>query len=215
MHTYLAIGDSLTTAEGSSSQSEDDQGFVLPYLRHLKAELREPFQLKTLVQNMATARQLYWFASNYQHEQTIYDATVITITTGRNDFLDAFEIAKLTKSDRALSQADTLTYQALEALIRYIVETKQHARQPYFIRIFNLYNPYPETDLLDEVIRRYNKKLMTLETYKQVKIINAYDAFQKHTDALLATDHEQPNDAGYQTLVAALIGSGLSPLKKP
>ncbi|MED4128154.1 SGNH/GDSL hydrolase family protein [Shouchella miscanthi] len=211
MYTYLAIGDSLTTEDSLSHQQN---GLITPYLQYLKKTLKEPVCLKRLGEGTFTARKLYWYASNYQHEHLIYDASIITITAGGNDFLDAYEVAKLIQSDRPLLQAEVVTFQAMETLLRYILATKEGSRQPFCVRVLNVYNPYPHEEELDQAIQGYNKRLKTLEKSGAIQIIDAYQALQENTSMLLAIDHEQPNEQGYQKLIALLIASGLSPISE-
>ncbi len=211
MYTYLAIGDSLTTEDSLSHQQN---GLITPYLQYLNKTLKEPVCLKRLGEGTFTARKLYWYASNYQHEHLIYNASIITITAGGNDFLDAYEMAKLIQSDRPFLQAEMVTFQAMETLLRYILSIKEGSRQPYCIRIVNVYNPYPQEEELDQAIQSYNHRLKVLENRGTVQIIDAYQALQKNTNQLLAIDHELPNERGYQKLLAQLIASGISPINE-
>ena len=205
MYSYLAIGDSLTTGVGSTNG-----GFVLPYRKLAAEKLEQPIYIQQLARSGLTCEQIVRLAS--KHRRRIFQADIMTITAGGNNFIDALKYMQRTGSIEHLPDTASNVYQCLHRLIHLIDETKKTSNKPYIIRIFTLYNPLLEDPELNQFLTIFNRSLYTFERNRHVRIVDVSSIFDRRDAGSLSRDGVHPNNHGYEQMAIAAYRTGFNPL---
>ncbi|WP_169871500.1 GDSL-type esterase/lipase family protein [Shouchella patagoniensis] len=208
-YSYIAIGDSLTVGTGSSRMSG---GFVQEYVSLANNWLKRSIRVSMLAHPGLTSRQIYQLAIERKHQQQVFDADVITITAGGNDFIQAFKEMERTGSFEPVIKAGEDASNGLHALVTYICEVKQPCKKPYIIRVFNTYIPVEGVPIVDHYLSQFNRRLYRLERRRNVRVVDVYNAFKGKNQWYLSHDHVHPNDRGYAVMAREAAQTGFEPL---
>ncbi|WP_054712648.1 GDSL-type esterase/lipase family protein [Bacillus sp. JCM 19041] len=208
-YSYVAIGDSLTIGTGSSRMGG---GFVPEYSSLARNRLKQPFRVSMLAHSGLTSRQIYQLATERKHQQQLFDADVITITAGGNDFIQAFREIEQTGSFEPTIKAGENASNCLHALVTYLCEVKQSCKKPYIIRVFNTYSPVEGVPIVDHYLSQFNRRLYDLERRRNVRVVDVYNAFKGKNQWYLSRDRVHPNDRGYSVMAREAAQTGFEPL---
>ncbi|CAH1196280.1 Spore germination lipase LipC [Paenibacillus allorhizoplanae] len=197
---YLAFGDSLTVGYGA----EEGQGFVSLYRQRLECLLNVPVSLRHAGTNGATTAQLLeTIESDPQLQKDIQEATLITITAGGNDLIQA-AIPFFYDGDNTVLKTALQTYESnYRKLIAQIERLRQGIQTPYLMALIGLYNPLPQIPDAAYWVQRFNLFLRKLEQ-PHIQIVQVYDAFVGQAAQFLSEDAIHPNELGYERVANQL-----------
>lgn len=197
---YLAFGDSLTVGYGA----EEGQGFVSLYRQRLECLLNVPVSLRHAGTNGATTAQLLeTIDSDPQLQKDIQEATLITITAGGNDLIQA-AIPFFYDGDNSVLKTALQTYESnYRKLIGRIEKLRQGVKAPYLMALIGLYNPLPQVPDAAYWVQRFNLFLRKLEQ-PHIHIVQVYDVFVGQAARFLSEDAIHPNHLGYENLAKQL-----------
>ncbi|MNQ74294.1 Spore germination lipase LipC [compost metagenome] len=197
---YLAFGDSLTVGYGA----EEGRGFVSLYRNRLESLLNVPVSLRHAGTNGATTAQLLeTIESDPELQKDIQEATLITITAGGNDLIQA-AIPFFYDGDNSVLKAALQTYESnYRKLIAQIEKLRQGVQTPYLLALIGLYNPLPQIPDAAYWVQRFNLFLRKLEQ-PHIQIVQVYDAFVGQATVFLSEDAIHPNDLGYEKVANQL-----------
>ncbi|OCT14328.1 hypothetical protein A8709_26245 [Paenibacillus pectinilyticus] len=197
---YLAFGDSLTVGYGA----EEGHGFVSIYRQWLESMFHEPVSLQHAGTNGATTGELLeTIESDPQIRKAIQEATLITITAGGNDLIQA-AIPFFYDGDNSILKKALHTYESnYKKLIHEIKKLRKGIHAPYLIAIIGLYNPLPQIPDAAYWVQRFNLFLRKLEQ-PHIQIVQVYDAFVGQAARFISEDAIHPNQLGYEKLADQL-----------
>ncbi|MDR6549747.1 GDSL-type esterase/lipase family protein [Paenibacillus qinlingensis] len=197
---YLAFGDSLTVGYGA----EEGHGFVSVYRQRLECLLNVPVTLRHAGTNGATTAQLLeTIESDQQLQKDIQEATLITITAGGNDLIQA-AIPFFYNGDNSVLKTALQTYESnYRKLISQIEKLRQGIKTPYLLALIGLYNPLPQIPDAAYWVQRFNLFLRKLEQ-PHIQVVQVYDAFVGQAALFLAEDAIHPNELGYEKVANQL-----------
>lgn len=206
---YVALGDSLTVGVGSHFHP----GFVPRYQRMIEEHLKRRVFVQMYARPGATTGDILTFMAN---PQVIYDlnrATIITLSAGGNDLIQAAESYLKTKEKKVLQEALQTAKKNVAAIMKEIKELKAKTGTPYMIRILDLYNPMPKVAIVDKWVRLFNSQLRKGCAQGNLAVTNLYRAFKGKEEALLSIDKIHPNQKGYQVISEELNKLGYASIQ--
>lgn len=206
---YVALGDSLTVGVGSHFHP----GFVPRYQRMIEEHLKRRVFVQMYARPGATTGDILTFMAN---PQVIYDlnrATIITLSAGGNDLIQAAESYLKTKEKKVLQEALQTAKKNVAAIMKEIKELKAKTGTPYMIRILDLYNPMPKVAIVDKWVRLFNSHLRKGCAQGNLAVTNLYRAFKGKEEALLSIDKIHPNQKGYQVISEELNKLGYASIQ--
>ncbi|MEW9698758.1 SGNH/GDSL hydrolase family protein [Paenibacillus sp. SI8] len=193
---YLAFGDSLTVGFGAA----DGLGFVSLFKQRVEQLVNVPVQLFHAGTNGATTSELLeTLESDFELQQSVQLADLITITAGGNDLLQAAIPFFYQNEPQYLKSALQLYETNYRKLLERIQVLREHVDTPYIIALVGLYNPLPLVPDAAYWVQRFNLFLRKLER-PYVRIVQVYDAFVGMDGYYLAEDGIHPNEQGYEAL---------------
>jgi lysophospholipase L1-like esterase len=201
---YCAIGDSLTVGVGSSYFIK---GFITKYLNLTRETLNKPIIPYIFGKNGATTADILRSLLHPFVRGGIIRSDIITITAGGNDLIDAAEAFLQTKNEKEFYVAQDHGKKNLAAIIDTIIKMKSE-RDPYIIRMMNLYDPFENIPGTDKWVESFNQGIERLSSPPFIKVANIHDRFKGKTNELLANDHIHPNNLGYSIIADALYELG-------
>ncbi|MDQ0217856.1 hypothetical protein ELQ35_13800 [Peribacillus cavernae] len=187
---YIALGDSLTTGVGASTH---DHSFTANFFQVIKQT--KECQYMNFGKSGLSSGELLQFLIDSKTPDLLKRATHITITTGGNDFIRAYQ--KNVKPSEYVSTVQTLK-QNLRHILRNLTETNLNTQ----IFLMGLYNPGPLDHklfkLANKLIQRINHFYEKTSKQFSVHFINPMDTFLNKPNLL--ADEVHPNDLGYMVL---------------
>lgn len=202
---YLALGDSLTAGYGAPP----GRGFVDVYRMLAEQRLQKPVTVLNKGVNGARTNQvLQQLRSKKTLKNDVRKASLITITAGGNDMLDAartFLAQKDTKNILRTIRSCKRTYQEM---LQFIFRCKKGHAQAYQITIANLYNPFPQFKEAVFGVTMFNRMLNSLSD-KTVCIADVYQKFIGNELQYISEDFVHPNDIGYKAMAEAMAACGM------
>ncbi|RTE05815.1 hypothetical protein EJQ19_24100 [Paenibacillus whitsoniae] len=207
---YLAFGDSLTVGYGAS----EGHGFVPILQNRLKSKLNVPVTLKHAGTNGATTGQLLEaIMSDAELQMEIQKATLMTITAGGNDLIQA-AIPFFYEGDNAVLKAALHTYETnYRRMINAINKIRAGITKPLLIAVIGLYNPIPQVPDAAYWVQRFNLFLRKLEQ-PHLCVVQVYDAFVGQAMRYISDDAIHPNEDGYEQVANRLEAALLEQLQQ-
>ncbi|RBW67863.1 GDSL-type esterase/lipase family protein [Bacillus taeanensis] len=206
---YTAIGDSLSVGVGASLFSP---GFVERYLHLAENKLQKQIDVMKFAETGATTEDVLKSLDLPFVEEEIKNSEMITITAGGNDLIDVAEKFLETKDEQVLLQALTNCRKNMSSILKKIHQLKSQSADLYFIRLVNLYNPFPDRKEAVKWVRAFNKHLESFSRLKGVSVAKIDQAFQGNEERFLSFDGVHPNDFGYDKIAEVLNELGYAPL---
>jgi lysophospholipase L1-like esterase len=196
---YVGVGDSLTAGVGAIWEP----GFVQRYQQLARKSLCRYVFLEVFAKPGATSQEILKIMGSPRVKQGIKEASIITLSVGGNDLIQASKVFLEKKDQEILRKALNECKDNVKSIIQKMKELKEDADKPYIIRILDLYNPFPESVLADKWIGIANKHLRGLAD-ENVKIANIHTAFKGNEGEYLSADKVHPNSKGYQVIAEEL-----------
>lgn len=205
---YAALGDSLTVGIGTILFHPN---FVDWYVKFSEKALHAPIVWSNFARSGATIKDVVESLNHFPTRKAVEGAEIITITAGGNDLIHAaFDFFK-TGNEKAIEHNLIESQANCQELVERIYNIKREAKQPYIIRTINLYNPFPEYEIVDRWVRMFNAHVEScFSKLPNSKIADAYSLFKGHEHEWLKGVH--PNEAGYFQMAKAINRLGYSPL---
>ncbi|MCA0988278.1 GDSL-type esterase/lipase family protein [Guptibacillus algicola] len=201
MHTYSAIGDSLTLGTGTILFSPTFPDY---YRTGIEQTVGKRVNLQKYARNGATTGDV---RSWLEQSLPIALGDIITITAGGNDLIDAAEEFALTNNEAALQEALMSSCSNMKWIVEYLVKIANE--KPQMIRFVNLYNPYPDLHFAEEWIKKFNKNLISCTKNEDVEVADVFNLFKGREGCLLSFDGIHPNECGQFLIAEALIKTGV------
>lgn len=114
------------------------------------------------------------------------------------------------KDDDVFLEALEMCKRNIPKIIEDIEKLKVNTNDPYIIRILNLYNPFPNVELADKRVHRFNNHINTIAKEEHVKVADIYNIFKGKEKELLSFDQIHPNDNGYKKIAESLHYLGMA-----
>ncbi|WP_434705622.1 GDSL-type esterase/lipase family protein [Bacillus atrophaeus] len=204
---YTALGDSLTVGRGSGLFSS---GFVQRFRHIMQADLEAEVSVSVFAKSGLETEEILHLLSLPYVQKRIQTADMITITGCGNDLFESVRAFQENPDETIFRRASEHCHENFEKMITQIARIKWKNAPPYAIRVFNLYNPFPDIPIADKWITSYNSHLSQLASAPHVKIADVYSAFKGKEKEYLSFDGVHPNSQGYQVMADTLqkIGYG-------
>lgn len=215
---YTAIGDSLTVGVGSGFAP----GFAQTYACLTEKTLHRRVCLSTFARSGATSKDVLKFLENPRVRESIRAASILTISVGGNDLIQAGKLWIETKNESILHGMFTECMRNVSQLLKQIHAIKKapnesaptHSEHSYIIRMLDLYNPLTEVPLASRWVRNFNSQLRASSASKpNTRITNLYPIFKGREQELLSADKIHPNPQGYQVIAENLHALGYDHLR--
>lgn len=201
---YLALGDSLTAGYGAPP----GHGFADLYRILAAAQLQKPIRLVNKGMNGARAAEvLKRVKSDDNLQQEMKNASIITITAGGNDMLDAARQFLNHRDTKNILRTIRACRRTLQELFHFIQRNKKGATAPYQIIIANLYNPFPQFKEAEFGVTMFNRMVESFSSSK-VCVADIYRSFSGMEHHLLSEDLIHPNYIGYQVMAKQFAACG-------
>jgi lysophospholipase L1-like esterase len=204
---YVALGNSLTAGIGAGFSP----GFVQRYHQFAKQMLNKRIYLQVIARPGATTEDILKMIQHPSIKRAIRQASIITLSAGGNDLIQAARVYFRTNEQRVLEEALHRCRENMANILKEIGQIKSDFDAPFIIRLVDLYNPLPDLELADKWVRLFNQHLGSF-TNGQIAITNVYSAFKGKEDQFLSSDRLHPNPEGYQIIAEELNRLGYSPL---
>lgn len=201
---YVALGDSLSVGVGAPFGN----GFADYYRTLAEERLGRSVILTNRGVNGAKVREICdCMKTDTSIQSDIREASLITITAGGNDMLQAANNF-FDKGDKRLLKRTIKSCKATyKEMIQLIRKYKQGISEPYLIRIVNLYNPIPEFSETIFWVQLYNKMLGKFED-STLSVADIYSAFLNQEEHVLYNDRVHPNAEGYRLMAERVAACG-------
>jgi lysophospholipase L1-like esterase len=200
---YFAFGDSLTAGVGASGTS-----YACYYRRLAEAVLQRPVQLENFgVVGALTGELLQLLQQNTDIRERVERASMITITAGGNDLIQAAIPYFLDGNTQFLSAALRTYFHNFKQLIQEIKGIKQHNYTNCLIILIGLYNPLPDLPDAIKWVRRFNRYLQRISEEQIQVVTEVFDKFVGRETELLSEDHVHPNRKGYRVIAREALAS--------
>lgn len=211
--SYVALGDSLTVGVGRSLFAP---GFPQRYAMMAKQDLDTKIRLSIFARSGATTEEILKSLDSPRVQCELGQAEIISITAGGNDLIDATQGFRKNNDEKVFYDALTKCKENISTIIYKIKEFKSvngESQRLYFIRLFNLYNPFPEVEIAEYWISKFNNHLENFSKEKYLSVVDINRAFDHHVKELISIDKVHPNDKGYEVMADLMRNSGYSPLQ--
>lgn len=206
---YTALGDSLTVGVGAGFFQP---GFVPRYKKKMEEDLKQNVTLAVFAKSSLTTAEILSMLDRPFIRNHIDKADAIMITGCGNDLIQSLEAYKREKDQHVFLEASSHCQKNYSAMLKKIRELKEK-NERYFIRLLNLYNPFPEIELAEKWISGFNAHLQQLQAAPYVKVVDIHSVFKGHESEYLSFDKVHPNSAGYEAIAEKLREAGYKPLK--
>ncbi|WP_078553994.1 GDSL-type esterase/lipase family protein [Bacillus alkalicellulosilyticus] len=201
---YVALGDSLTEGVGAYFSS----GYVFRYRHYIERMFKRPVFPTVFAKSRITSGQVLRSLAQPEIKKAIHEASVITITAGGNDLLQAYRLYKKTNDRSYVLYALSTLQKNISLIISEIHAIK--ANDPYYIvRLIGFYNPYPSSPYTDYWVRMSNQ-MLTRFSQGPVQFIDIYPEFTLYGKSVLSFGGIHPNGKGYQIIADKLHQAGYS-----
>jgi lysophospholipase L1-like esterase len=206
---YVALGDSLSVGVGTPLFTK---GFVELYERCAEEDLNKRVDVDKFARVGATTEEVLRLLDSSCVQRAIKQADIITITAGGNDLIRAAKNYLQNQDIEVLASSLKTSIINLTAIIQKLDELILECEGSFIVRLTNLYNPFPESELVDRWVKKYNQHLEKLAKKQNVKIADLYSTFKGQEKELLSRDDVHPNYNGYIKIAATLRQLGYEPL---
>ncbi|GGE37483.1 spore germination lipase LipC [Pullulanibacillus camelliae] len=206
---YAALGDSLTVGIGSDLFFP---GFIGYYQHALQHHLKQPVAIQSIARVGATAMEILEATTFVAICKSLQHAQVITVTAGANDLIDAGKRFLIDHDLKRLQNALEASVYHVGEIIRKIHKLHEQRPAPYILRVFNIYNPFPELPEANMWIERFNHELLSYASHPNTKIADIDTAFAGKQKDLLVPGDVHPNVHGYKVMADVLKQLGYAPL---
>ncbi|HEU5139536.1 MAG TPA: GDSL-type esterase/lipase family protein [Bacillales bacterium] len=207
---YTAIGDSLSVGTGSFLAP----GFEKRYAALAEHQLHHPVQIQIFAKNGATSADILHRLRSKKVHKSIYESSIITITAGGNDLIQAYRAYSKTRMVYVFEQAIRQFSENLSNIMQYIYSVKSSDTHLFMIRLVGLYNPFPHIQGSDYYVQSFNRHLQHFSG-SNTSIADIYYPFRRYGKKLLSIDGLHPNGKGYQVIANVLNQTGYYPLNYP
>lgn len=193
----VSLGDSLTHGVGD----ESGEGFV----ESLEKQLKEEKNAIITVENHGIPDQqtdgLLQQVKKSKVKSDLQDADYVTLFIGTNDLIESNggDLKKINEERIAVGLAD---YERnLKKILRIIREENKDVP----ILFLGLYNPYPESQEIEDEIVEWNEKSQAIvDDYENIKFISTNELFQKKSTDYFS-DALHPNEKGYNLITKKIL----------
>lgn len=194
----VSLGDSLTRGVGD----ESGEGFVEDLEKQLKEEKKNAI---ITVENYGIPDQqtdgLLRQLKKSKMKSDLQEADYVTLFIGTNDLIESNggDLKELNDGKIAAGQAD------YERNLKKILDIIRKENKNVPILFLGLYNPYPDSEIIEDVIVAWNEKSQAIvDDYEKIKFISTNGLFQeKSTDYF--SDALHPNEKGYDLIAKKIL----------
>ncbi|MFA9557590.1 GDSL-type esterase/lipase family protein [Evansella sp. AB-rgal1] len=200
---YTALGDSLTA--GISGLFK--KGFVQKYASLLENHLQRPVIPHIFAKPRITSSYLLnMMRTNPEIYRSIYHSSVITITIGGNDLLQANRAYNKTKDFRVFEKAYYTYYENITKIIQLIQSIKKQSNDSeYVIQFIGVYNPFPNLPYGDHWVHQFNSLLASFSN-ENIIYVDVHSPFSQYGKKVLSLGIH-PNGKGYEVMANQLFQS--------
>ncbi|MCD1257523.1 GDSL family lipase [Paenibacillus athensensis] len=197
---YVAWGDSLTVGYGAPPGG----GFVPLFRKQAEQALKTPVQLVNAGRTGATTgQQLATLENDPKLQEQIKEASLITVTAGGNDLIQAaIPYFYSNNTDHLKHALHTYAVNYAKLLAR-IESLRNSPAQPRLIVLIGLYDPLPQVADAAYWVGRFNLFLRKLRK-PHVRVVQIKRAFEGRTGDYLSEDYIHPNQLGYAAIADRL-----------
>lgn len=196
---YIALGDSLTVGIGSLF----NPGFVKRFALMAEKSLNKKVIPFIFAKNGAKTGDILKYLQQPFVQFVIRNSSIITISAGGNDLRKAAMTYFRCGDDSVIEAAFKIREKNMTKILHIIKQLKCKKKNPYIIRMVDIYNPYPNIPLSDKWVRSFNKQLQSFEE-SNIGVTNIQLGFYKREKQLLSIDRLHPNGKGYQLIAEEL-----------
>lgn len=201
---YTAIGDSITLGTGTILFSPT---FVDFYASALTRATKRCVRSKIYANNGSTTEDVKQALSS--SEISLTKTSVVTLTAGGNDLIDAMQDYEETNEKSILYKALRTCCQNMNWIVDDLSATLSKHGDNYMIRVVNLYNPFPDLPLANYWVRAFNAHIEGCSIEKHVRIADVFTLFRGREEQLLSVDGIHPNNKGHKVIAKALEETGI------
>ncbi|MGB7998514.1 MAG: SGNH/GDSL hydrolase family protein [Anaerobacillus sp.] len=202
---YTAIGDSITLGTGTILFSPT---FVDFYSDELAYCTERGIGTRVFAENGATTQEVRCWLST--KKIPLRNTSVVTLTVGGNDLIDAAELYDKTGDMVVLQDALQKCCENLTWIVEDLTASLSNHLDHYMIRVVNLYNPFPELSFSTYWIRAFNRHIDNCTRGEKVKVADVFSLFEGREAELLSEDGFHPNTFGHKVIANALVKTGIS-----
>ncbi|TKD71448.1 SGNH/GDSL hydrolase family protein [Pseudalkalibacillus hwajinpoensis] len=201
---YTAIGDSITLGTGTILFSPT---FVDFYASALTRATNHCIETKTYAENGSTTEDVKrGLASSYI---SLRKTTIVTLTAGGNDLIDAVQAFVKTNDKAILYEALHKCCENMSWIVNYLSTALTKHGDDYMIRVINLYNPIPDLPLSNYWVQAFNRHIYSCAKGEHVKVADVFNLFRGREGKLLSEDGIHPNTSGHKVIARALVETGI------
>lgn len=204
---YAAIGDSLTAGIGSGPSP----GFVQRYRKLAEESLDTQIIPQVYDRPGATTGEVLRMVKHPILKRAIYDSSIITISAGGNDLIQAVRVFLRTQEESVFDNALIRCKENMSNILIEIDKLNENKERSFIVRIVDLYNPLTDLELAENWVTLFNIHLRSFADEKTA-VTNINTAFKGNENELLSFDRIHPNSKGYQVIADGLNELGYSPL---
>jgi lysophospholipase L1-like esterase len=196
---YTAIGDSLTAGVGSRPST----GFVQRYRNLGEASLNTQIISQVYARPGATTGEVLRMVKHPILQRAIQDSSIITISAGGNDLIQAARAFLRTQDKSIFENALIRCKESMSNILGEIDKLNEDKERASIVRIVDLYNPLTDIEPAENWVTLFNSHLQSF-TDENTAVTNINTAFKGNENELLSFDRIHPNSKGYQVIAEEL-----------
>ncbi|MFC7394415.1 GDSL-type esterase/lipase family protein [Scopulibacillus cellulosilyticus] len=202
---YVALGDSLTVGVGAGIFNP---GFVNEYRLMAEQSLQRPISFNIFAKTGTTSQQILDSLSLPEITSHICHSEIITLTAGGNDLIKSGKNFLMNKNEEVLEESLSNATANISKIIDTIHQIHADKNQPFILRLFNIYNPFPKIKFIDPWLQQFNAHLASFSKQPHIEVADIYTAFSGKQNFLLSLDHIHPNIRGYHVMAQTVNNLG-------
>lgn len=196
----IAFGDSLTYGYGD----EKGSGYIDTLNTRLNNQSKKDYEFDNEAIYGLESSGILAQLSDIGMRVKLDEADCFILFIGTNDLINSNGGDLNNLKQGAIEKGQESYLQNLTAIIRILTKKNEHAP----ILLLGLYNPYPDSKAIDEVIDGWNKEVIKkVRDEKQIVYIPTNDLFKGKNKKQYFSDSLHLNDEGYKLIAERILES--------
>lgn len=208
---YLAIGDGLCAGIGASFLSP---GFIHRHARMSEEVLKERVYVTSFARSTYHSNDIYKLLEDTNVKDTIKDSSIIVLSAGHQDYIDAMNKYKENKNETEFFQSLRACKSNIDDIVQKIKDMKSEQNDQYMLIILGLHNPYHDDENADKWIKYFNRYMEHMGRKPPIYALNLHQHFKGNEEKWCTRDLLYPNNEGHYELARKLHEIGYGTLHK-